>query len=151
MIGDFQWAGWDYLGEGGLGAVGYESRGGANQDYPYLTSDSGVIDITGHARPEVGLNQAVWGLSRTPVIGVEPLTHAGEKRIYPMWRKSDAVSSWSWAGCEGKTAEILVYSDSHSAELSLNGKTLGKKKVKACAAKFKATYEKGELLAVVLN
>jgi beta-galactosidase len=151
LIGDFQWTGWDYLGEGGLGAVGYESRGGANQDYPYLTSDCGVIDLTGQMRPEVYFNQAVWGLCHSPYIGVEPLTHAGEKRVFPMWRKSDAVASWSWTGCEGKTAEVRVYSDSDSVEIFLNGRSLGKKKVKTCVARFKATYEKGELLAVAFD
>lgn len=148
LIGDFQWAGWDYLGEGGLGAAGYESRGGANQDYPYLTSDCGVIDMTGYMRPEVYLNQVVWGLRRAPYIGVEPLTHAGEKKIFPMWRKSDAVGSWAWAGCDGKQAEVRVYADSDYVELSLNGKSLGKKKVKACTAHFKTPYRKGELTAI---
>jgi beta-galactosidase len=151
LIGDFQWTGWDYLGEGGLGAVGYASRGGTNQDYPYLTADCGVIDITGQVRPEVYFNQAVWGLCHAPYIGVEPLTRAAEKRVYPMWRKSDAVASWAWAGCEGKMAEVRVYSDSDSVELRLNGKRVGKKKVKACVAKFKTTYEKGELLAVAFD
>lgn len=151
LIGDFMWTGWDYLGEGGLGGVGYESRGGANQDYPYLTSDCGVIDITGHMRPEVYFNKLIWGSWHTPYIGVEPLIHADEKRVFPMWRKSDAIASWSWAGCEGKKAEVRVYSDSDKIELRLNGKTVGTKKVNACLAIFKTIYEKGELLAVAYD
>lgn len=151
LIGDFQWTGWDYLGEGGLGAVGYESRGGANQDYPYLSSDCGVIDITGQARPEVYFNQAVWGLCQTPYIGVEPMTRASERRVFPMWRKSDAVASWSWAGCEGQAAQVRVYSAGDHVELFLNGKSLGKRKVKACVASFKTAYQKGELLAVAFD
>ncbi len=151
LTGDFQWTGWDYLGEGGLGGVGYQSRGGPRPDYPYLTSDCGAIDITGQMRPEVFYSQAVWGLSHTPTIGVEPLTHSGEKRIFPMWRKTDAVASWAWAGCEGKPAEVRVYSNGDSVELRLNGASLGKKKVKGCAAIFKTTYQKGELLAIAYD
>jgi beta-galactosidase len=151
LIGDFMWTGWDYLGEGGLGAVGYESRGGARPSYPYLTADTGVFDITGHARPQVAYSQVVWGLRHTPYIGVEPLTHAGEKRVFPMWRKSDARASWAWAGCEGKTAEIRVYSDAHKVELRLNSRALGKKRVKGCVANFKTPYEKGELVAIAYD
>ncbi|MBE0695315.1 MAG: DUF4982 domain-containing protein, partial [Anaerolineaceae bacterium] len=151
LIGDFMWTGWDYLGEGGLGAVGYQSRGGANQEYPYLTSDCGVIDITGQMRPEVYYNQLVWGLSNTPYIGVEPLTHAGEKRIFPMWRKSDARASWSWAGCEGKKADVRVYSNSDRVRLLLNGRSLGKKKVRGNVAIFKTTYKRGELTAIAYD
>lgn len=151
LIGDFIWAGWDYLGEAGFGAIGYQSRGGASKDYPYLTSDCGVIDITGHLRPEVYFNKIVWGQWHTPYIGVEPLTFAGESHIDPMWRNSDARSSWSWAGCEGKTAQVRVYSDGDKVALLLNGKPLGVKKVNGYVANFKTPYQKGELLAIAYD
>lgn len=151
LIGDFIWTGWDYLGEAGFGAIGYQSRGGNSKDFPYLSSDCGVIDITGAMRPEVYYNKIIWGQWTTPYIGVEPLTYADENHIDPMWRNTDARSSWSWAGCEGKTAQVRVYSCGDKVALLLNGKTLGVKKVKGYVAKFKTSYEKGELLAIAYD
>jgi hypothetical protein len=158
LVGDFLWSGWDYLGEGGIGAVGYESRmggrggiSGITKPYPHLTADTGVIDITGYARPEVFYSQLVWGLRQAPYIAVEPLTFAGEKRVLSMWRRSDGRASWAWAGCEGERAEVLVYANSDSVELRLNDRSLGRKKVKECTAVFRTRYEKGALLAIAYD
>ena len=105
LIGDFMWVGWDYLGEAGIGAIGYESRGGMSKSYPYLIADSGIIDITGFMRPEVFFTKLIWGLHKKPYIGVEPLTHSEEKSVHMMWRDSDSLHSWSWNGYENKAAK----------------------------------------------
>lgn len=102
VIGDFMWTGWDYLGEAGIGTVRYKSFKNPGQDAPIISAGCGVIDICGKLRPEVQWNRLVWGLDHTPGIGVEPYTHAGETGSESMWRDTDAVASWSWAGCEGK-------------------------------------------------
>ncbi|WP_068780446.1 glycoside hydrolase family 2 TIM barrel-domain containing protein [Paenibacillus sp. GM2] len=152
IIGDFMWVGWDYLGEAGIGAIAYSSRspsGWLLKKYPYLLADAGVIDICGWFRPEVWLNRVAWGtIGNNPYIGVEPVTHAKEKVIRSMWRKSDAVHSWSWHGYEGSPAKIVVYSRAKTVELLLNGKSLGKKPIKEGAALFKTKYLPGELVAV---
>ena len=45
-----------------------------------------------------------------------------------MWRDTDAVASWSWAGCEGKkNPKVTVYSDGETAELIVNGHSYGRK------------------------
>jgi len=152
VIGDFMWTGWDYLGEAGIGSVAYSSRSGSGlllKKFPYLLSGAGVIDICGHFRPEIWLNRAVWGtIGSSPYIGVEPVKYGKEKAVGSMWRKSDAVHSWSWHGYEDYPARVVVYSNAQSVELLLNGNSLGKKTVKEYVAHFKTKYQPGELVAI---
>ena len=151
LIGDFMWTGWDYLGEAGIGAFCYDSVGTKDKAYPALLAGSGVIDITGHPRPEVWLNKAVFGLSGGPYIGVEPVTHAGENRLISAWRFSDAVHSWSWAGCEGRQAQVVVYADAAWVELLVNGRSAGREKVEECQARFTVEYRPGKIEAVAYD
>ncbi len=151
LVGDFMWVGWDYLGESGIGAIGYESRGGMSKEYPYLLADSGIIDITGYMRPEVYFSKIVWGQYKKPYIGVEPLSHSEEKRIFSMWRDSDSIHSWSWNGYENKKARVIVYANAHKVELLLNGKSLGTAKVKSFRAKFNTVYKPGKLTAIAYD
>lgn len=147
-VGDFIWTGWDYLGEAGIGSFCYDSIGTKDKDYPFLLAGSGIIDILGNCRPEVWLNKAVYGLTNAPYIGVEPITHAHENHIISAWRYSDAVHSWSWAGCEGRKADIVVYCNAPYVELILNGVSLGKKQTKECQVKFETSYVAGTLTAI---
>ena len=149
VIGDFMWTGWDYLGEAGIGTVRYKSFKNPGQDAPIISAGCGVIDICGKLRPEVQWNRLIWGLDHTPGIGVEPYTHAGETGSVSMWRDTDAVASWSWAGCEGKKTKVTVYSDGETAELIVNGHSYGRKKTKEYKAVFKrVVYEPGTITAI---
>lgn len=67
------------------------------------------------------------------------------------WRGTNGMASWSWQGCEGNKAVVEVYTDAAMVELSLNGKSLGKKKVRDCKAVFKTKYAPGELVATALD
>ena len=96
------WTGWIIWERRAYGTVRYKSFKNPGQDAPIISAGCGVIDICGKLRPEVQWNRLVWGLDHTPGIGVEPYTHAGETGSESMWRDTDAVASWSWAGCEGK-------------------------------------------------
>ena len=94
-------------------------------------------------------NRLVWGLTDTPGIGVEPLTHAGELGSVSMWRNTDAVASWSWNGCEGKKTKVTVYASGAMAELLVNGKSYGKKKTKEYKAVYpKVVYVPGTITAI---
>lgn len=149
LIGDFMWVGWDYIGEAGIGALGYPSRGGIGFDkpYPYLTAASGIIDITGFMRPEVYWTQMAWHQRREPVIAVEPVERSGEPYMITYWNDTEAVSGWSWPGLEGKEATVKVYSPEKQVELFLNGKSLGIQPVQRNMAVYQVPYESGELLA----
>lgn len=153
LIGDFMWTAWDYLGETGLGAWAYTSDGkGFNKPYPWLLADCGALDILGNPNGELYLAQAAWGmLKKEPQIAVQPVCHKGVKPAKMVWRGTNALPSWSWRGCEGNLAVVEVYSGQPMAELFLNGKSLGKKKVKNCKAVFKTKYQGGELKAIAYN
>ena len=146
LTGDFMWTGWDYLGEAGIGTVRYKSE--ADQGL-IVSGGCGVIDICGKMRPEVQWDRLIWGLTDLPEIAVEPYTHAGEKRAIAMWRDNDGVAGWAWDGCEGKKQTVYVYANGATAELLVNGKSYGKKKVKENKAVFKkVVYEPGTVTAV---
>ncbi len=152
LIGDFLWTAWDYLGEVGLGAWAYTKDGtGFNKPYPWLLADTGVFDIIGTPNAELFHAQAAWGLLEKPAIAVQPVNHPGKNPAKMAWRGTNGMASWSWRGCEGNKAVVEVYTDSAMVELLLNGKSLGKKKVKNCKAVFKTKYESGELVAVALD
>ncbi len=153
LVGDFMWTAWDYLGEAGLGAWAYTPDGkGFNKPYPWLLADCGALDILGNPNGELYLAQAAWGmLDKEPRIGVQPVNHSGIKPAKMVWRGTNALPSWSWRDCEGNPAVVEIYSGQPMVELFLNGKSLGRKKVKECKAVFKTKYQSGELKAVAYN
>ncbi|MBR6321454.1 MAG: DUF4982 domain-containing protein, partial [Lachnospiraceae bacterium] len=151
LTGDFMWTGWDYLGEAGIGMVRYKNKKKPD-DALLISAGSGVIDILGKKRPEAYWNRIVWDLEQSPVIGVEPYTHADDQHGISMWRNTDAVESWSWEGCEGKRSTVLVYAKGASAELLVNGASIGKKPIKEDKAVFKkVAYVPGEIKAVIYD
>ena len=154
MTGDFMWTGYDYLGESGIGTIQYKDKKTKQPADPGLiiSGGAGIIDICGKMRPEVGWSKIIWGLQKTPTIGVDPYTRADYFQSLSMWRITDAVESWSWEGCEGKKASVTVYSDAAKVELFVNGKSAGKKKPKKDIAKFKKVpYEAGKIEAVTYD
>ena len=149
VIGDFMWTGWDYLGEVGVGIYEYgKKRSGFMKPYPAISAYSGAIDLIGH--PDIISYWAaiVWGKYKKPYIAVRPVNHTGEKTKFSAYRHTDAVSSWSWPGCEGKKARIEVYSQGHTIELFKNKKSLGKKELKEFFATFDTVYQSGTIEAV---
>ena len=151
LVGDFIWTGWDYLGEAGIGTVKYVDKKTKKPVEPGLviSGGAGEIDICGKIRPECGWNKTIWGLSSTPVISVEPISHSNYQNGISMWRNTDTVESWSWEGCEGYKNDARVYTDAAVAELFVNGKSLGKKKVKQNMAIFKnVEYQPGEISTI---
>ena len=152
LIGDFMWTAWDYIGEVGLGAWAYTKDGtGFNKPYPWLLADTGAFDIIGTPNGEMFLAQAAWGLLKAPVIGVQPVNHPGQNPAKMAWRGTNAMASWAWNGCEGIKAIVEVFTDAAVIELLINGKSLGKKKVKNCVAKFKTKYAAGKIEAVAYD
>ncbi|TFD84014.1 glycoside hydrolase family 2 protein [Cryobacterium lactosi] len=154
VIGDFSWTAWDYLGEAGIGtwAYGEDSLTATlSKPFPHVTAGPGAIDITGVPGAQSLLNRAVWGLLDEPAVTVRPLDRAGEKIRRTAWRSTDAVASWSWAGAEGKAAELEVYSTDEEVEVFVNGRTLGRKRAGArvgFVTRYRTEYEPGEVVAV---
>ena len=150
LIGDFAWTGMDYLGEVGLGAWEYSAYAPTFEHGPgWITAGAGTIDLVGTETGQMAYTQMAFELS--PVrIAVEPVCFSGEKHSPAAWRVSNAMESWSWEGCEGKTAAVEVYARGHEAELLLNGKSAGRKPTSRNGlTKFHVPYEPGELTAVI--
>ncbi|WP_426592651.1 glycoside hydrolase family 2 protein [Cellulomonas sp. McL0617] len=155
VIGDFAWAGWDYLGETGIGRVIYadeNSTSGFSTGYPALTAYTGDLDIIGHRRPASYYREIVFGLRTEPFIAVErPDNHGREVAMATGWAWNDVVSSWSWHGHEGRTVGLEVYARADEVELLLDGVVLDRVKVgatRAFRADFTVTYQPGTLTAV---
>lgn len=151
VIGDFVWAGWEYLGEAGVAVWVPGRKAGLGKPYPYVIAGPGMFDLTGRPDATLRLAQAAWGVLNKPAITVRPLDRAGRPYVRSAWRITDAVESWAWRGSEGKRAEICVYSAADEVELVLNGKPLGRKRVGRKAdhcATFRTPWQPGVLVAI---
>ena len=151
LVGDFMWTSWDYLGEAGIGAWSYTGGMPFNRPYPWVLAGAGVIDILGIPDGSCKYAATVWRVEGNPVIAVKPVNHPGVRPSKSVWRGTNAILSWSWAGCKGNKAEVEVYSDQTTVELLLNGKSAGRKKVKECRAIFKVKYAPGTVTAVAYD
>lgn len=151
LLGDFMWTAWDYLGEAGIGCWSYTGGMPFNRPCPWVLSGSGVIDICGTPDASCRYASTVWGLEKAPRIGVKPVNHPGIRPSKSVWRGTNAIESWAWENCEGNKAEVEVYAQAAYVELLLNGKSLGKKKIKECKAVFKTKYAPGKLEAIAYD
>ena len=116
-----------------------------------MIAGSGAIDILGNIDAVAKYAAVVWGLEKKPYIGVRPVNHPGVRVTKAIWRGTNAINSWSWKNCDGNKAEIEVYADAHAVELFINGKSLGKKKIKAFKATYKTKYASGTIKAVAYD
>ncbi len=154
LIGDFSWTAWDYLGEAGIGKITYEGEQGFGfyAPYPEKAAYCGDMNLIGDRRPISYWREIVWGLRKAPYIAVQLPEHHGKQHNMTNWSMTNAVRSWNWKGYEGKPVTVEVYTDADEAELLVNGKSAGKKKVgetRKYIAYFETTYEPGAVEVVV--
>ncbi|WP_312248651.1 glycoside hydrolase family 2 TIM barrel-domain containing protein [Streptococcus parasuis] len=146
IIGDFVWAGMDYMGEAGIGAWEYEDyypKGAPESGW--LTAGSGRINIVGRPNAEAFYTRVAFEQYKQPTIAVKPVYQSGSHSP-SAWKMTDAISSWTYPGCEGKIATIEVYARAHRAELYVNSQLVGRKKFKNdCRLIFKTPYREGEV------
>ena len=149
LIGDFVWAGIDYLGEVGIGSWEYSDYAPRfDNGCGWISAGSGRIDLTGRPLGEALYTKVAFELEKGPFIAVRPLCHEG-KHSPSSWKMTNAMPSWSWRGCEGKTAHVEVYARAASVELLVNGASKGKKTFKNdCLFTFKVPYENGTIEVV---
>lgn len=149
LIGDFVWTGMDHLGEVGLGAWEYSDYApDFSHGVGWITAGSGTIDLTGKPTAELAYTKVAFEMESIRM-SVVPVNHTKDTHSPGAWRCTNAVESWSWAGCEGKEAIVEVYSRGASVGLFLNGKLMGnRRRGKDCKTVFHTHYEPGELLAI---
>ena len=149
VIGDFTWTGWDYLGEVGVGRPQYaDEPGGFAGDYPWLTAWVGDLDITGVRRPASYYREIVFGLRSTPYLAIRRPEGYGRHMVSSPWAWTDSLSTWTWAGREGKPMVVEVYSDADEVELLLNGNPLGRKPLSRYRTEFEVPFTPGTVTAV---
>ncbi|MGA9777096.1 MAG: beta-galactosidase GalB [Verrucomicrobiia bacterium] len=122
VAGEFVWTGFDYLGE--------PTPFDAPND-PSRSSYFGIVDLAGFKKDRFYLYQARW----RPDL---PMAH-----IVPQ--------CWNWPDRTGQATPVFVYTSGDSAELFLNGTSLGRKtrgqyEYRLCWNDVK--YEPGKLKAV---
>ena len=157
VIGDFTWTGWDYLGEVGIGRLDFD----ATEDdrkllgrYPWLTSATGDLDITGFRRPISYLREIVFGLRLDPYPAVLPPRYYGKTPVVMGPWASAGLASWTWPEFEGQPIQVVVYADADEVALLVNGAEVGRSPAGEryrYRAEFDAIYEPGELTAVAFR
>ncbi|WP_139956916.1 beta-galactosidase GalB [Flavicella sediminum] len=106
MMGEFIWTGFDYLGEPTpYGGKDNSTNGYWNGDWPSHSSYFGAVDLCGFPKDRFYLYQSHWT--------TKPMIHL--------------LPHWNWKGMEGKTIPVYCYTNCDSAELFVNGKSMGKK------------------------
>ena len=103
VAGQFLWTGIDYLGEAGR----YPSRG----------SGAGLLDLGGFRKPQSYLREALW--SGRPMVYAAAQVAGGR----------GLAEHWNWEKDQRQTIPVTVYTNCDSAELFLNGRSLGDKPV----------------------
>jgi beta-galactosidase len=152
VIGDFVWTAFDYIGEAGIGYIGFWQE---KRFYPWTLAYCGDLDICGWKRPQSYYRDAFWNDKPTLSMFVktpEPTFEENPTRAsWSKWHFQDVWPSWTWPGCEGRPMDVQVYSNYDRIELFLNGKSLGVKPTNT-QTKFMAVwnlpYQPGVLKAV---
>jgi len=155
VIGDFVWTAMDYLGESGIGhsSAKKDTKDTFSMDWPWYNAYCGDIDICGFKKPQSYYRDVVWKVSNLEMAVHSPIP-AGMREVVSMWGWPDERQSWNWAGSEGQTPKVNVYSNYPEVRLELNGKVIGTKPVSPetkLTATFEVPYQAGELKAVALK
>lgn len=152
IVGDFVWAGMDYMGEAGIGAWEYSDYAPSDgESWGWLTAGSGRINILGFPNGEAAYTRVALEKEKGPLIAVRPVYQRG-KHSPSAWKMTDAMESWTWPGCEGMKAAVEVYARAACVGLYINGKCAGKKRLKnSCNVTFRVPYQKGRLTAVAYD
>ncbi|NQT18711.1 MAG: glycoside hydrolase family 2 protein [Planctomycetes bacterium] len=107
--------------------TGFDYRGEPTPyQWPCINSHFGIIDTCGFPKDSFYLYQAMWT--------DEPMVH-----ILP---------HWNWPGREGETIKVCCYTNCDSAELFLNGASLGEQEIDPFEqAEWDVAYAHGALRA----
>lgn len=149
IIGDFVWAGMDYLGEVAIGSWVHDDHAPEFTGGPgWMTAGSGRIDINGIANAEMAFTRVAFELDQIRM-AVVPVNNHGKKHSPSAWKLSKAMESWSWNGHDGDKTTVEVYTRAHNIVLFVNNKKVGSKKSnKKGLTKFKVRYHDGSITAI---
>jgi beta-galactosidase len=128
VIGEFVWVGYDYFGE-----IAFPDLRGWN---------CGILDIAGFPKPEYYLRKSYWSSEPVAFISVER-----NKKPKFDWSPRNVTDQWNWEEKGDSLLRVYVFSNCEEADLLLNNKSLGRKKVDrdSCFATWDLPYKAGEL------
>lgn len=130
IAGQFLWTGIDYMGEA--------------HGWPVRSSMPGLLDMGGFKKPNWHFRKTLW--CNEPYIYIFTREKRDEKsphRRPPKWFNEH------WNFDEGTNCEVIAYTNMPSAELFLNGKSLGKKpNSDKNTIVWDTPFEKGTLKAI---
>jgi beta-galactosidase len=145
--GEFVWTGFDYLGE----------------PTPYNADSSILLNFSDPAQ-QAGMAQALKELgkitvpSRSSYFGILDLAGFKKDRFFlyqARWRPDFAMAHilphWNWPDRIGQVTPVMVYTSGDEAELFLNGKSLGRRKLEPRQYRLRwddVKYQAGELKVV---
>ncbi len=155
FIGNFVWAGFDYLGEASIGWAGPAQDWKTMGPYPWHLAYCGEMDACGFRRPASYYRDVLWKTGTHPVSAfvkspVPSLPDYDPNRIH-FWAHDDLQQSWTWPGYESQELEVVVYGVGDQVELFLNEQSLGRKPTSRetrYSATWNVPYTAGELKAV---
>jgi len=107
--------------------TGFDYRGETTPfGWPAISSQFGMLDTCGFFKDNAYLLQSWWT--------AKPMVHL--------------LPHWNWPGREGQPVDVRVYSNAEVIELSLNGKSLGRKPMpRNSHLEWKVAYQPGSLVA----
>lgn len=153
IIGDFVWAGMDYLGEVAVGSevdisdCDNKTRGQAG----WMSAGSGRVDLIGTDLAEANYTKVAFE-QEIIKMGVHIPKSYNSKHTTSSWKFSNAIESYSFEGQEKMLTEVEVYSTAPRVALYLNDIFIGVKRPnKNAFAKFKIKYIPGTLRAIALS
>ena len=131
IAGQYLWTGIDYLGEA--------------RSWPSKGSQAGLLDLAGFPKPEFYYRQSLWSDKPLIYIGTAPLPATAPRGNQANNRRNLADS---WNHSEGDSIRVSCFTTCEEAELFLNGKSLGKKRLADAAERvmtWRVVYQPGEL------
>jgi len=131
VIGEFLWAGFDYLGEG----IAWPKRGW----------DACLIDMAGKERSEYYLRKCFWN--------TEPELHIAVRyadKSETNWHPRPVLSHWNWKWNANYLNQVYVYSNCDEVEVLINNVSVEKKPVdkNESYALFMLPFNYGEIKAI---
>lgn len=142
--GQFLWSGIDYLGE--------------SRRWPVVGAGSGLLDRTGAPKPMAFERQSWWSdqpmvfiARRVAPAALAPTDPGYEAAQQDVLRRPQVLfPDWTPRDLQPHDENVEVYSNAREVELSLNGKSLGKKELEPSAAprNWRVPFAPGILKAV---
>lgn len=133
VLGQFLWTGYEYLGEAGR--------------FPSRHSTAGVIDLAGNRKPEFYFRQSLW--SDKPMIFIGTTSRVEDRGPQSLWAHKRVDPVWDYD--PGQNISVNIFTNCPEAELFLNERSLGRKKMEDFQNRtltWTVPYEPGTLRAV---